>query len=44
MVAVSLTTFAIHEALRRGETVEIDTDGFIAGSREQDSREQGATS
>jgi predicted dehydrogenase len=42
MVAVSLTTFAIHEALRRGETVEIDTDGFIAGSREQDSREQGA--
>jgi predicted dehydrogenase len=44
MVAVSLTTFAIREALRCGETVEVDTDGFIARSMEKESMEQGARS
>jgi predicted dehydrogenase/threonine dehydrogenase-like Zn-dependent dehydrogenase len=41
IVAVSLTTFAINESLRRRETVEVDADGFMllsmehgAGSRE----------
>jgi hypothetical protein len=39
-----LTTFAIREALRCGETVEIDTDGFIARSMEKESMEHGARS
>jgi hypothetical protein len=30
IIAVSLTTFAIRESLRRGEIVEVDTDEFIS--------------
>jgi predicted dehydrogenase/threonine dehydrogenase-like Zn-dependent dehydrogenase len=47
IVAVSLTTFAIIESLRRGETVDVDTDGFIEAARASDkagSAEQGARS
>ena len=35
MVAVSLTTFAIRESLRCGETVEVDTDGFMGRCMEK---------
>jgi predicted dehydrogenase len=47
MVAASLTTFAIRESLRHGESVEVDVDGFITGVLSPDvagSTERGAGS